>query len=214
MSLQSELCLRASHLGESTLLSLMGYRKPSMQAKKRLLSVLSDPYLGLRSSAFDLRYSNREFAEKLAEVLGVGEETTQKELKKICAEIEEEEGRFTPVIWVDTGFKRTSQPIFALALMEHLRYLPFNDEELSEYHQASMIKRLELVGEKIRAHFRRSNGEIELWGTIQRYRFHFSECEALIILPDGTVHGEAANIFSEKSASLRLKGKKLTLENN
>jgi hypothetical protein len=39
--------------------------------------------------------------------------------------LEEERTAFKPYIWIDTEFQRKSQPLFALAVCEHQRYLDF-----------------------------------------------------------------------------------------
>lgn len=212
MSLQTELCLRAAHIGEAELLKLMGYRRFSIRHRERLRAVLADPMLGLPHSGFDFRFSNKDFVRELARVLGVDALQTQRELRRLDKQMDEVAQRFSPLIWVDTGFKRSSQAIFALAACEHFRYVPFSDAERSLYHSISMGARVDLVCEKVRRHYKENDGFLGIWGYIQRYYFHYSEEAALILLSDGSIHKEVASTPHGAHATLSVKNKAIQIK--
>lgn len=210
MTLQQELALRAAHLDEIELLSLMGYSRPTAKHRQRLRAVLADPLLGLRVSAFDFRFGNRAYIQVLGQVLGVSHETIRLELQKICEQLEAEQRQFKPVVHVDTDFKRTTQPIFALAACEHQRSLTFTKSELQHYFSVSVAERVHLVSEKVKQHYEHCQGHLGIWGSIQRYVYHHDDSHALVLLPDGTVREEIINPDIRSCASMTLKGKPLS----
>ena|SRR5690625_2419836 len=148
MTLQNELQIRAAHIDSDDLLRLLGYRRPKEDHRQRLRHVLSDPLLGLRDSLFGLRYDSRAFVHALAQVLGIDEQFVTTEIRRIRAEIDELDHSFVPFIFVDTGFKRTTQPLFALAFCEHQRVLHLEPEEREKYALLTMPERVRCIGEK------------------------------------------------------------------
>lgn len=94
---------------------------------------------------------------------------------------------FVPFIFVDTGFKRTTQPIFALAFMESHRRLPVS-QEVNALPVGDRTPRIQRV---IQQHFQDTDGQLPMWGSIQRYKYFLAEGEAMIFDVDGTVLPEA-----------------------
>lgn len=207
MTLQQELALRAAHLGEVELLQLMGYRHPSLKNRQRLKSVVADPMLGLRSSAFDFRFSSDGFVRTLADALGLDKDFVSLELDTIRQQIEADENRFIPRFWVETGFKRTTQPIFALAASEHQREIYLSPEELTQFENASMPERVRMMSDRVRQHYQDHSGLLGIWGRIQHYEIQLDPEVVLKMLPDGTVREEIELQEEKARASLTYKGK-------
>ncbi|MDP2126629.1 MAG: hypothetical protein Q8K97_04560 [Pseudohongiella sp.] len=209
MTLQQELALRAAHVDEKELLRLMGYSRPTQRHCQRLRAVLADPMLGLSVSAFDFRFGNRAFIQALGQVLGINRADVREGLRLICQKIETEAQRFKPVIQVDTGFKRTTQPIFALAACEHHRYVLFSPQELDHYYALPVAERVRLVSEKVRQHYQQCQGFLGIWGYIQRYIYQYEDALSLVLLPDGTIIEETSQTGDNIGVSLQHKGKPL-----
>lgn len=211
--LQQELKLRAAHLEPDELLEMLGYRRPVEKHRQRLSAVLHDPMLGLRRSAFDFRYGNRAFIQALASVLGVNEAFAKGELLRIRELIERAETEFVPTLWVDTGFKRTTQPLFALAACEHQRTITFDAIELNHYRQLTMSQRVRWIASWVREHYQHHEGQLGIWGVIQRYVYCYEPGAALAIRPDGSVEKEMQPP-SAPGARLSVRGKAIALNRN
>lgn len=207
MRLQQELALRAAHIDDISLLYLMGYRHPTLKSRQRLRTVLADSMLGLRSSAFDFRYSSDAFVKALADALGADKIFVELELAEIRQQIETYENRFVPRIFVDTGFRRTTQPIFALAACEHQREIGLSDDEMAQYERASVPERIRILCERVRRHYIEHSGFLGIWGFIQHYVVQLDPQITLKVLSDGTVREEVAFYEDRPRATLNYKGK-------
>lgn len=82
----------------------------------------------------------------------------------------------SPYIFVDTGFRRASQPIFVLAMLENRRRIGVERERCND---------LDYVGRLAVAHYREQQGELMLWGPIQHYHYHDGRGKVYIAGPDG-----------------------------
>lgn len=122
---KTDLILRAAQFSREDILQRMGYQRQNGTLRQRLERVLTSEYFGLEKGGFDLRFSGPEFVRALCRVLDMDPEIIDQRIASIQQYLEEERSAFKSYIWVDTGFKRPSQPIFALALLEHQRYLGF-----------------------------------------------------------------------------------------
>lgn len=78
--------------------------------------------------AFDFRYSNKQFLNKLCEVVGIEISDFQDEINVIQSAYDKMLDRFKSYVFVDTGFKRDSQPIFILAICESIRRIQMSCE--------------------------------------------------------------------------------------
>lgn len=209
MKLQKELAIRAAHLEDTELLLLMGYSRPNSKHRERLKTVLADPLLGLRVSAFDFRFGNRAFIQVLGQVLGISHNAIQRELQEICEKLEVEQRQFKPVVKVITDFNRTTQPIFVLAACEHQRSLRFTQGELQHYFSVTVTDQVHLISKKVKQHYDHCQGSLGIWGSIQRYVYHYDNTHALIMLPNGMVREEIKKTDYFSGASMRLKRKAL-----
>lgn len=83
---------------------------------------------------------------------------------------------FSPYIFIETGFKRASQPVFVLAMLENRRrihVLPERRDDLDHIRQ--------LVVE----HDQSYQGHLELWGRVECYRYHNGRGRVYQVWPDG-----------------------------
>jgi hypothetical protein len=103
----------------------MGYPHPNEKNMERLEKVLASKTLGLKDGGFDLKYSTPEFLVALSKVAGLNEQEVRQRIGNINQDVSDDWHAFKPYIWVDTHFKRTTQPIFALAALESRRHLGF-----------------------------------------------------------------------------------------
>lgn len=210
MSLQHELRLRAAHIDTDDLLQLLGYRRLTNKHRQRLLSVLNDPMLGFSRSAFDFRYDNRAFVLALADLLGVKRDFTKAALACIRQQLNAAEAFVVPDIKVDTGFKRTTHPLFALAVCEHQRTITLDESEQLAYQQLILADRVQWISAKVVAHYLAHQGQLGIWGTIQRYLCSLEPGKTLMMLPNGEVREERNEDKGVATVSLRHKSKPMT----
>lgn len=203
-------CIRVAAAGRSgdALLRAMGYRRVTAERRARLRAVLADDLLGLEAGGFDFRYDARGFVRALCEALGmsaVDYEPGLKSLETIAAH----RRTFAPYIVVDTNFRRATQPLFVLAMLECQRriHLPRALRDLpatGQIHQARDI---------VVAHYRSHDGRLEFWGDIKGYRFFYEPGACVVFDTHGNVEtiGPASNHHGvTKTASLSIGGRDLS----
>ena len=115
-------------------------------------------------------------------MLGLVTETASRKIKKISDDAFEIRMRYKPWIWVDTGFKRTHEPIFVLAFIEHFRRMPIPDTA-----GLPLDEQIERVEQWIVRHYQVNNGSLMIWGKIKKYWFHYGVDQLIAFSPDGTV---------------------------
>jgi len=97
-------------------------------------------------------------------------EVSAEELK-----ISKELGKFKDChIFVNTNFKRQSEPIFVLALLESKRKINIEAKELA-YKPLDEI--LVMVSNIIKSHYKETQGNIGIWGNIVNYVYHHTNAE-------------------------------------
>lgn len=204
MNLQYELRLRLCHLGGYDILRGMGYDKPSSRDFHRLRSVLEQSELGLSSSQFDFKYSAQAYLQKICDIAGINELEARQAISDIKAKLIEQDKAFKPYLFVDTGFKRTTQPIFALAASEGQRYLHFD----RDFWSVPLYEQLVIVYERIQQHMDETQGHLGIWGYIRRYFFVYDDDgSAIEITPAGQIVA-AHHQFHPSTANLMLKSGK------
>lgn len=190
MNLQQELTVRASQIADADLPGILGYKKDVTAHVTRIRALLTDPLLGMSSSGYDFRYSNRELILTLAGALGIDPDWAQEELARIEAEVTAHAAAFKPYVWIDTGFKRTSEAVWLLALLESRRYLHLERDQLKQYLSRNFEERLALVQDLVRQHARNCRGKLDVWGVIQHYHFYYANNQAIKLLANGDYAGE------------------------
>lgn len=186
MRLQQELQLRLANADLSDISQLMGYRARIEHCQSRIRTLLTDPYLGLGQGGFDFKFSDLEFLQRLCRLLGIDLDAYSAEVEVIQRELEERRTAFRPYIFIDTGFQRTTEPVFVLALFESQRRIML-DEVTRKMPLDQQVRYVQSIVSK---HFDEHDGQLGVWGSIQRYLFNYDAGVQLVIYPDGSVQKE------------------------
>ena len=203
MTLQKELQLRLSNADLRDISQMMGYRARRIdQCVKRIQVLLSDPFLGLGKGEYDFKHSDEEFLRALCELVGLGIEAYENEIAGLRRELDERRQAFKSYVFVDTGFQRTSEPVFALALSESRRRILLD----ADTRVLPMDQQVSRVQKMVREHFEACKGRLGIWGNIRRYLFVYGENEQLVLSPGGVIVREAVN-EAAGSAKLLCEGK-------
>lgn len=194
---KTELVLRAAAIPPEAILKAMGYQQPGAANFERLQDVLDSPEFGLSDSRFDFKYSSEGFLRALCNVTGMDELLTVQLIARTRRYLEEERSAFKPYLWVDTGFKRQSQTLISLAVLEHKRYVQFP----KGFWRHRLQKQLSLAQNRVREHMYETGGNIGIWGDIQEYRFYHGKDEAYLLAHNGKVLGKRKGPVSNKASA-------------
>lgn len=205
MSFTENLYKRVHDIGYAQVIKGLGYQSYSEQALERLKSVVNSPLLGLDESHFDFKYSNVEFITALADLCAIDADVTADFIEQTTAAINEQKNAYKPFIFIDTHFKRTTQPIFALAATEHWRYIFFDDD----FTHTPAVEQVVKAVRKVRAHHRETRGDIGHWGYAKSYFFIYEKDKAIQILPSGQIVGIHENYSPDSKAIIEHKGREL-----
>lgn len=173
MTLQRLFKERLAVIEDKELSKRLGYRTTA-KVMVRVDEIINSRYLGLDKSGFDLRYSTPELVRKLAEVLSIPALLCDTVIEEIQAELLAENNKFSPYIFIETDFKRKSEPVFMLAALQSQRYLPIEEKTQS----LSLNEQLDVVSQQIKVHYQQQTS-LKLWGEIQKYVFNYNESSAL-----------------------------------
>ncbi len=201
MTLQQELQLRLANADLSDVSQLMGYRARIEHCQSRIRTLLTDPYLGLGQGGFDFKFSDLEFLQHLCRLLGIDLDAYSAEIEVIQRELEERRTAFRPYVFIDTGFQRTTEPVFVLALFESKRRIMLDEAT----HKMPLNQQVRYVQSMVSKHFDEHDGRLGVWGSIQRYLFNYAEGVQLVIYPDGSVQQEI-EAAAEPRAELQCSG--------
>ncbi|MCM0612180.1 hypothetical protein KFJ24_06775 [Marinobacter sediminum] len=183
---KTDLVLRVAAMPRNEILEAMGYQKPTSANLERLQNVLDDPEFGLNDGGFDFKYSSEGFLRAMCVVTGMDMAVADQRICRIKKYLEEEREAFKPYLWVDTGFKRQSQPIFALAVCEHQRYLDFP----KGFWRRSIDRQLGRAQCRVREHVYETTGDLGIWGHIKQYWFYYKKNAAYLLARNGEVIGK------------------------
>ena len=168
------------------ILKKMGYSEPDQSHLSRLNRVLNDPDWGLLDEAHDSRYSDEAFFRSLCAVMEVDAKIVDTVISDIIKAHQDRIVAFKPYLWVDTGFTRKNQPLFALAAMEQFRHLYFD----AEFLRLPMHLQMKKARRSIRKHMADTGGELQMWGAIRQYWFFHSFDKAILLDVNGDIIGE------------------------
>ncbi|MCH8553001.1 MAG: hypothetical protein LAT62_13775 [Natronospirillum sp.] len=199
-ALQPLIQSRLSQVDTSDLLHRLGYAPDNQRALERLmLTVESDDY-GLRQSRFDFRYSGADFLRALCRQLDIAPEPVEAEIRRVQDSLREETMAYRPFIWIDTHFRRASQPLFALAACESQRHIGL-DWRLAA--KAPWEEQLRQVRARIARHWQETQGELGIWGQVQEYWYFYAEGQAVRLKPTGElIESHQGSVPSRASLSL------------
>ncbi len=194
---KTDLVLRVAAIPDDDILKAMGYHKPTSAHRERLRSVVDDPEFGLSDGGFDFKYSSQEFLRALCVVTGIDTELADQRIQRIQKHLEEEREAFKPYIWVDTGFQRQSQPIFALTICEPQRYLHFP----KDFWRLSIDRQLGGAQCRVREHVYETGRDLGIWGEIKQYWFYYKKNAAYLLALNGEVIGKQSVPLLNKAIS-------------
>ena len=180
---RARLVTQAALYSRTEILTRMGYKRLGPANFTRLETVLKSGTCGLQEGGFDFRFSAKAFLLTLSEVVGIDFTLAEAYVADQKQALEEERLAFKPWIWVDTGFVRRNQPIFALAACEHLRRidLPGGTWRLPAEEQ------ILIAATTVRQHYRTNQGALGIWGYIEQYWFCYGENNLYLLSCDGDV---------------------------
>ena len=170
----------------------LGYRG-SDKFKTRLTAMFANEYFGLDSSYYDFKFSSEEFVSQLCNHLDIPSLLVDKVLDEIKAELGKQKHAFKQFVFIDTDFKRKSQPIAVLSGMQNRRYLIIDDAVALK----PLDKQLYDVQEIVTAHYQ-TNSILDLWGQVQRYAY-FYQTDYIVVF---SVTGEILDITNDYQLSV------------
>ncbi|MES1949824.1 hypothetical protein S4A8_03163 [Salinisphaera sp. S4-8] len=129
--------------------------------------MVGDDLLGLDQPSFDFHYTAEGFARKLCEVLEIDRGTSERGITALRDCVTNRRA-YVPYLFVDTDFRRASQPIFVLAAMEGQRRLMF----ARHFRDLSWDAQIEMAGKRARQHYVQAKGALAIWGDIERYHLY------------------------------------------
>lgn len=190
----------------STLHKKVGYNssKKFIETLEKLKSTRNS-YDWLYCSHYDLVYSSKDFLIKLCEVLEIDETLVDDEIKKAVLYYKEQEKFKSSYIFVNTNFKRKSEPIFALALCEKFRNISLYKKENLLFKSIEEI--LNNLSFQIKSHYEENNGGLKIWRKIVNYQVHLFD-KIYVFDVNGNLL-EYANEVSESRATIFVNNKKL-----
>ena len=125
----------------------------------------------------------------------------QKSPQELAEAIEKQ--RFTnSYLFINTNFKRTTQPIFALAFCESQRRIKLDIKELLFKVDDEI---LQIVANFVKEDFYTSDGKAGIWGNIVSYTWHHKDDETYIFHTDGS-YEKVDKKPTELKATLTIKG--------
>jgi len=183
---KTDLILHVAQYPREEILNRMGYTRPTSANLERLDKVLKSPSFGLEDGGFDFKYSSEGFLRALCVVVGMDMAETDQRISRVKKYLEEEKQAFKPYLWVDTGFQRKNQPLFALAACEHQRYLHFP----KGFWRFSIDRQLGRAQCRVREHVYETGGDLGIWGQIKQYWFYYKKNAAYLLALNGEVIGK------------------------
>jgi len=170
----------------------LGYRGGD-KFKKRLTAMFSNEYFGLDSSYYDFKFSSEEFVRQLCIHLSIPSLLVDKVLNEIKAELEKQKNAFKQFIFIDTDFKRKSEPIFVLSGMQNRRYITIDDAVARK----PLDKQLYDIQKIVTTHYQASP-ILDLWGEAQRYAY-FYQTDYIVVF---SVTGEILDVTNDYPLSV------------
>ncbi|MCZ6168825.1 hypothetical protein [Campylobacter ureolyticus] len=119
----------------------------------------------LQNGYYDYVYTSENLVLKLAKIYGFDILDELNQAKKLNDEVKKYKNSY---IYIDTNFKRTTQPIFMLAMMQGVRYVYFDKKELVF---KSLDKQLQFISKIVKNHYKKIK-KLPLFGEITGYKFN------------------------------------------
>ncbi len=179
------------------LLEKLGYHNRA-RGEETIGTFVSTPslYEWIRTGHYDMKYSAESFYKKLCALFRIDAFECDEALEKARGFLDKVNRSDTPHIYIDTGFRRKSEPIHVLAFMESRRRIMFQKEHILSQ---SLEKTLDEVAETVREHYSDNNGTLPLWGEIRRYVYHHTDGRRFVFNPDGTLDEDTPEVAESRA---------------
>jgi len=141
-------------------------------AKKGLAAIDNFLKYDLNSGFYDFKYTSKHFFIELCKILEIQDIKVKVEFHNLERYVKELDRFKGSNIFIDTGFKRESQPIFILAICEGQRILKPPIKELLYKTDEEIIM---IISKFVKKHFNRVNEKIGIWGNAKHYVFEFND---------------------------------------
>ncbi|GAB6073612.1 hypothetical protein [Nautilia lithotrophica] len=150
---------------------------------------------------YDFVLGSELFLKKVIELCGDDKDM------KIFEKIREKLSRKSGHLFVNTNFKRISQPIFVLAFMEGLRNISIDRTSFENKEEE-----LAYIRNYVKKHYKENNGKLKLWGNIQNYIYKSDRFNKyLVIDKDGNVINQMDE-FNPSKAIMFINGKEIKIK--
>jgi len=197
MSLQSIILNKLQDKDKAQIAKKLGYSTVSkLESSIRLIT--ENKYLGLDKNTFSFNLTNRQLLRKLCDELEIPELLYTQIIKEIDVELSKDKGK-KPYFFLETNFKRDSQPIFALAGLQGRRFLAVN----KDIYKLPLNSQLEKLSAVIQAHHK-STPKLDMWGTIEFYVYYYDTETVVVFSTEGKVVRACTEYFYSR-ATMSLK---------
>ncbi len=164
----------------------------------RIDVVINSETLSLESSDYDFHYGTSQFIRKLCDALAIPLALCNKIIDEIETKINIKKYRFKSSLFIETNFKRKSEPIFVLACLEGRRYIP-----VDEIQDLGLNEQIEHVQRLIRAHYAEQT-ELQVWGKISQYVYYYDEKTNIIFSTSAEITNSVEQ-YSRSRATMSLR---------
>ena len=168
-------------VNQEELCKKLGYKTKKISLCLQKLQILTESkslyeFFKRKDVGFDFVYTSEEFVKRVCKELNIS--ICEEEIKKAKEYEKKHQEQYAAIIFIDTGFKRKNEPIFALAFMEGKRRIRFEKEWLVKTPFEEQLKK---ISELVKKHYKEHNGKLPLWGTIKRYVYYFDNDKTPVI---------------------------------
>tara|TARA_R110001599_G_C12222386_1_gene657416 strand:- start:38 stop:607 length:570 start_codon:yes stop_codon:yes gene_type:complete len=189
MQLYQEIARKLSGKSSQSIAEAMGYSGHSAgSALVRIESIASSDTLGLDGSAYDQKYSGEEFVSELCDVLKIEQDFVLAELARISNRLSYERQCYPTWVFVETYFRRTTQPIFMLAALETQRRFKMD----KSIYVLPLEDQLPLIMPILGEHYLTNSGALSFWGDIVEYKYVYADDRQLVLDTQGNFIDDTA----------------------
>jgi hypothetical protein len=146
-----------------------------------------------RNFKYDFVLGAEMFLKELIKLYGENED------KEKFEKIREKLSRKPGLLYVNTNFKRNSEPIFVLAAMSSLRNITIDRKNFENKDEE-----LKFISNFIRNHYKNNNGKLKMWGKISNYIYKSEWFDKYLVFDiKGNIIEEIEN-FTPSNAAIKV----------
>lgn len=147
---------------------------------------------------FDGVHANQTLFKALCKICEIGNDEIERELYAIELIKESLRQANYKHIFVNTNFKRKSEPIFVLVVLQSKRYI----NNLNYLQQFCLEKQISKVAEIVKNHHEVNDGKLKVWGEISSYAYYYDKNKKPIVFGcDGSLIDGGEIFISHGSVS-------------